>query len=285
MNQTDSLSLTQTTLTPPPQGESGGEWIWGKPYWDDWTWEKPYWQEAALSPLNDYGMAGDPVPYTVSGDSLVTLMLLVCFVMAVVSAASTRGFLSRQLKLLFRPHAVDTDISETSGEVRFQLFLIFVWCLLMAIVANHYVGYYQGATLVIDSELLALGIFFAVFVGYQLIYWSAYALVDHVFFTPQQNSQWLKIQLFLNASMGVTLFPAVMIMAYFNLSFEKVVYYYGFVFIFTKTIAFYKSWNIFFRQNGIYLQNFLYFCALEIIPLLSLGAGLMVLIDHLKLNY
>ncbi|MBP3213180.1 MAG: DUF4271 domain-containing protein [Prevotella sp.] len=285
MNQTDSLSLTQATLTPPPQGESGGEWIWGKPYWDDWTWEKPYWQETALSPLNDYGMAGDPVPYTVSGDSLVTLMLLVCFVMAVVSAASTRGFLSRQLKLLFRPHVVDTDISETSGEVRFQLFLIFVRCLLMAIVANHYVGYYQGATLVIDGELLALGIFFAVFVGYQLIYWSAYALVDHVFFTPQQNSQWLKIQLFLNASMGVTLFPAVMIMAYYNLSFEKVVYYYGFVFIFTKTIAFYKSWNIFFRQNGIYLQNFLYFCALEIIPLLSLGAGLMVLIDHLKLNY
>lgn len=233
-----------------------------------------------------FGVTGVPVPYTIRDDTLVTVLLLFCFVAFVISMAHTRDFVGRQLKRIFRTSLPgDDDFKETSGELRFQLFLILMSCLLMAVTAYYYTSYYLSDTLVVDSELLMLGIFFCVFVGYQLLRWSSYALVNPVFFPPRQNSLWGKTLLFLDAGMGVLIFPVVMLVVYFNLSFQKAVYYFLFVFIFTKSIAFYKCWSIFFRQNGIYLQTFLYFCALEIVPLLCLVAGLPILTEHLKLNF
>ena len=106
-----------------------------------------------------------------------------------------------------------------------------------------------------------------------------------MFFGSGPSQRWLKTLLFIAATEGVLLFPVVLLVVYFDLPLENAVYYYGFVFIFTKILAFYKSWTIFFRQNGIFLQIFLYFCALEIVPLLGLLGGLGVLIDQLKITF
>lgn len=235
--------------------------------------------------VDRFGVAGDPVPYAVRNDSIVALMLIFCFVVFVISIGRTREFVGRLLKRLFHPIPSENDFKETSGELGFQVFLIFMSCLLMAVTLYYFTTYVMADTLIIDSELLMLAIILAVFVGYQLLHGVCYAVVNHVFFTPQQNSQWLKTQLFIKASIGVLLFPVVMLVIYFNLSIEKAGYYFVFIFILAKSVTFYKCQNIFFRQNGIYLQIFLYFCALEIVPLLSLGAGLELLINHLKLNF
>ena len=56
--------------------------------------------------------------------------------------------------------------------------------------------------------------------------------------------------------------------------------------VFVKILTFYKSYIIFFAQNGLYLQNILYFCALEMVPLVSLWSGLAVIVNHkLKVNF
>jgi hypothetical protein len=235
--------------------------------------------------VDRFGVAGEPVPNAVRNDNVVTLILIICFVVFVISTGHTREFVGRQLKRLFHSQTSENDFKETSGELGFQFFLLFMSCLLMAVTMYGFTSYVLGDTLIIDSELLMLAIFLAVFMGYQFLHWVGYTVVNHVFFAPQQNSRWIKTQLFLKASMGALLFPVVMLSVYFNLSIEKAVYYFGFVLIFIKSVTFYKCWNIFFRQNGDYLQNFLYFCALEIVPLLSLGAALIILIEHLKLNF
>lgn len=239
----------------------------------------------AETAVNDFGVAGDPVPHTVRGDTFMTLLLLVCFMAFIVSVAQTRNFLGRQLKHLFYSHLNDSDqLSETSGELRFQLFLIVMSCLLTAVVIYHYISYYEAATLVIDSELLVVGIFFAVMLGYQLFRGAAYSLVNAVFFSPRQNEQWMKTVLFLNASLGALVFPVVLLVVYFNLSLENALYYFFFIFIFVETVTIYKCWSIFFSQKDVFLQTFLYFCALELTPLLCLAGGIVVLIEQLRLN-
>ena len=45
-----------------------------------------------------YGVAGDPVPYTIRGDNTITTLLLLCFIVSMISFARTHGFILRQAK-------------------------------------------------------------------------------------------------------------------------------------------------------------------------------------------
>ena len=95
----------------------------------------------------------------------------------------------------------------------------------------------------------------------------------------------MKVYLFLISIEGILLFPVVMLLAYFDLSMKNAVVYVAIVIFLAKILSFYKSYIIFFRRNGIFLQNFLYFCALEVIPLASLWGVLVILNSFLKVNF
>lgn len=232
-----------------------------------------------------YGVAGDPVPYTLRGDNLFTSLMLISFVILVVSLSNARRFIVRQLKDFFYfPHN-DSNISETLNELRFQLFLVLLVCLLLAITTYQYAREYVADSFMIDSDFLLVGLFTGSFLGYFLVKGLLYWLINAVFFEPRSCTHWLKQLLFITATEGVLLFPAVLLLVYFDLAIEKAAYYFAFVLILAKILTFYKAWSIFFRRKGIFLQFFLYFCALEIVPLLGLASGLGVLMDQLKINY
>lgn len=95
----------------------------------------------------------------------------------------------------------------------------------------------------------------------------------------EKNEQWLKAYLFLLSCEGVLLFPVVMLLSYFDLSLQVAVIYTIIVLVLVKILSFYKSYLIFFKRNGLFLQIILYFCALEVVPLSALWGGL-VLISH-----
>ena len=71
------------------------------------------------------GVAGDPVPYTVHSDNLLTGLLLFCLIVAVIAFSSVKDFLLRQVKSFFYfSHEAASDMSETAIELRFQFFLV-----------------------------------------------------------------------------------------------------------------------------------------------------------------
>ena len=231
-----------------------------------------------------FGVAGDPVPYTLRSDNLFTSLVLISFVILVVSISNARRFIVRQLKDFFYLHESE-NISETSGELRFQLFLVFLTCLMLAIASYQYIVDFVAGTFMLDSNFLLVALLTGAFMGYFLLKGLLYWGIDAVFFEMKQGERWLKQLLFITATEGVLLFPAVLLIVYFDLPLDKAFYYFGFVFIFTKFLSFYKTWSIFFRRNGIFLQIFLYFCALEIVPILGFASGMWLLIDQLKINY
>ena len=76
-----------------------------------------------------------------------------------------------------------------------------------------------------------------------------------------------------------------LLQVYFGLSVEKALVIIVFTLLLGKIMSFYKSWVIFFRQNDFVLQIFLYFCALEIMPLLALWGVLMQIVKYLEVIY
>lgn len=242
-----------------------------------------YHPEAETGP---FGVAGEPVPYTVRGDDMFTSLLLICFAVFVISISQARSIIARQFHHFFYlPHGNNDEIAETSGELRFQFFLVLVGCLLLSITTHQYATDFVAETFSLPNDFAFVMLFFSIFVGYFLVKWAIYSVVNTVFFGNGPNRHWLKTLLFLTAIEGVLLFPIVLLVVYFDMPLQNAVYYYVFVFIFTKILTFYKALSIFFWRNGLFLQIILYFCALEIVPLLVLVGGVGVLIEHLKITF
>jgi hypothetical protein len=234
-----------------------------------------------------YGVAGDPVPYTMREDNVITGLLLVLFIMAFIAFANSWRFITRQAKNFFyvpRSEAV-TAITETSGEIRFQIFLVLLSCLLLSILQFFYTRHYIGDTFILSSQYQLIAIYFGMYAAYFVLKAVLYTFVNSVFFDSKKNVHWMKALLFITSTEGVLLFPVVLLQVYFDLSMQNVVIYFIVVLVLVKMLAFYKCYIIFFRQIGVFLQIILYFCALEIIPLAALWGALVITGNYLKINF
>jgi hypothetical protein len=205
-----------------------------------------------------FGVAGDPVPYVVRNDNLITGLLLLCFVLTIVVLPQFK---------------------------RFRGLLTFQTCLLFSIVVYFLTKEYVTTTFVIDSDYQLILIFLGMLVVYALLKSGLYTMVNLVFFDGKRNKQFLGDLLLSYAAQGVMLMPAVFLLVYFGLSLQNVLYFFAFVVFSGKIWAFYKSFAIFFRQIGGFLQIILYFCALEIVPLAVLVGIWALLVDMLKINF
>ena len=237
-------------------------------------------------PGGRYGTAGDPVPYSVHGDNVLTLLLLSCFIVAVIAFSNVRGFFARQAKHFFnmsRPAA--TEITETATEVRFQVFLAFLAGLLLSLLFYFYTLHYVGETFVLKSQYHLIVIYMGIIVSYMLVKTMVQSLVNMVFFGGKKNIQWIKAVLFVTSVEGIVLFPLVILRAYFDLSMQNVVIYFIIVLIIVKILTIFKAFVIFFRRNVVSLQIILYFCALEMVPLLALWGTLVFTANNLKINF
>ncbi|MDD7258038.1 MAG: DUF4271 domain-containing protein [Prevotellaceae bacterium] len=233
-----------------------------------------------------YGIAGDPLPYAMRNDHVVTGLLLACFILALLAFARTKHFIFRQAKKFFyvpRSENVTTP-TDTTGEYRFLMFLILQTGLICSLLIFFYTLQNIADTFVLASQYQLIGIFFGCIMVYFVFRTLLATLLNLVFFNAKKNMRWLEAMLFLTAVEGVVLFPLVLLQSYFDLSMQGAVMYMSIVLILVKLLTFYKCYVIFFKNNGPLLQIILYFCALEIIPLIALGGFLIKIVDYLKIN-
>lgn len=231
------------------------------------------------------GVAGTPIPYAIAHDNLITSLLLGCFIIAMFTMARTRAFITRQIKSFYYiSHEQANQLTETSGEVWFLLFMGLQTCLLFAIIYINYVRERMGDTFIIEQYQM-VGMFTFIVATYFLIRSILYWLTGWVFFSKKKNVQWQRSSLFLISAEGMLLFPIVILLTYFNITMKSVMIYAFFIVIFIKILSFYKLYVIFFKRKGIFLQIFLYFCALEIVPLFVIGGLLLIINNYLKVNF
>lgn len=231
------------------------------------------------------GLLGDDVPYSVSSDNTISIVLLCCFLLGMLALSLSRSFMVRQIKNFFYMPRSVADTTETDYEVNVQGFLI----LQTALTAG--VFYYLFSRLFLHNDfsdlpqLEVIAIFTAVFIGYFVVKKIVYSIVDWVFFSPKNNDLWSKAWLFLTATEGLLLFPMMLLQVYFGIPLRTAIIYSVIVIILVKLLSFYKSYSIFFKRGGGFMQNILYFCALEMVPFLTLVGILLITGNYLKVNY
>ena len=232
------------------------------------------------------GVAGDPVPYNIHNDSVITSILLCFFILTVVAYANTHEFMNRQLKKFFYvPNDASLEVIETGTELRVQLFMVLLSCVLLSLLYYLYVIHYVGDTFILKSQYFLIAIYMVMMVGYFTVKWWLYTFVNTVFFGSKKNKHWLKAKLFISSMEGVVFLPVLLLQAYFDITEKNVVIYFVVVLIFVKILTFFKCYVAFFRRNVVKLQIILYFCALEMVPLLAFWGALDYVTDSLKINF
>ena len=238
-----------------------------------------------LSAQDYFGMSGDPVPYSYANDNLVTSLLIIGFLLIAFAFSRMSNFIVGQAKNFIHPSQNRLTLSETSSEIYMQIVLTFLACIVYALLYYLYATEYLAKTYVTTSEYVLLGIFLVVFVGYFLMRFGLYTMVNNLFFDSSRNKKFLTSLLYLSSIEGLLLYPALALLAFMHLPAQNAIWYCLTVVILVKILTFYKSFTIFFKQNDLFLQIILYFCALEMVPLFTLWGGLSVIVDILKINF
>ena len=239
-----------------------------------------------LSKQEPVGVLANPAPYNSGTDSMVAILVFAGLVAALLSLAISHGFIVRQIKNFFYlENDRTTSVPDTAAEIGGQITLVFFSCIMIA------VGWYHACTLGEDSLLweapvwVMLLLYILVTVGYFLFKAILYQFVNWVFFDVKKNEQWNKSQLFVTAMEGVAFAPLMMLMVYGDVPPQIVFIIAVVVVILTKILTFYKCYLIFFGRIGAFLQIILYFCALEMIPLMGLAGIMVALNNNLKINF
>ncbi|MCI6234133.1 MAG: DUF4271 domain-containing protein [Prevotella sp.] len=230
------------------------------------------------------GILGDPVPYALSNDSTISGLILGIFILALLSVSGSLTFIMRQAKNFFYLPRTAANITETTGEIRFQLFLVMQTALLIGIIYYLYSHTIAQLDYVLDSQILVIAIFSLITIGYFVFRGVAYNVVNWVFFTRERTDQWNKTLMFLTSLEGVALFPMVVVQVYFRINMSTTLVYAIAVIVLCKILLFYKAYVIFFRRRPLSLQIFLYFCALEIVPVMALIGAFTLTDSYLTLN-
>ena len=209
-------------------------------------------------------------------DSIISTILVFCFIVAVIGFSQSSRFVIQQFKTIFRaPGKKATGIKGTATELRYLSFFVLQTCLLGALICFFSMREKMSDNFT-DDQHIAIAVFGGIILLYLIVKIALYQLTGWVFFNKRQTRLWIKFMLFSFSTIGIVLYPIVLLDAYFNLSIQITLTCVAIIVILFKILAFYKAFLIFFSKKPVYLQFFLYFCALEIIPLFAMLACLVV---------
>ena len=237
-------------------------------------------------PGGRFGVAGDPVPYSIHNDSVITSILLAFFILVVIAIANIHEFIVRQFKNFFYiPREGTSEMTETGTELRIQVFMVFLSSLLLSLLFYFYTIHYIGDTFVLESQSHLIAVYLVLMIVYFTAKVILYSVVNSVFFDSKRKQHWFKTLLFISSMEGLILFPAVLLQTYFDMSEKNVILYFTIVLFFVKILTFFKCYVVFFRRNVVKLQIILYFCALEMVPLIAFWVTLDIVAKSLKINF
>lgn len=242
--------------------------------------------EVHASQAAESGFQGTPISYSPRTDDAIALTLLACFFLSSIALARGKKFLTQQVKD-FVLHRERTSIfdSSTAADVRYLIVLIVQTCVLVGIT---FFNYFHDTTPVLMervSPLLLLSIYVGSCLAYFLLKWLLYMFLGWTFFNKNRTNMWLESYSTLIYYVGFALFPFVLFLVYFDLSFTNLIIIGAIILIFTKILMFYKWIKLFFHHFGTLFLLILYFCALEIVPCLLLYQGMIQMNNILLIKF
>ena len=227
------------------------------------------------------GVAGDPVIYRLRHDDIVTSTLLVSFVLMMWVVAASWKFLRDMVKDFFY-HRIRPNLfaDRVDTELRGRFFLVAQTCFLQGILFVDYVQDVLPEMFDRASPYVLLSVGTTVVGGYYLSKLCFYNFVNSVFFDAARRRLWNDTYFVSILLIGVILLPLTLLVVFFDLPFSQALTAYVLLMAFVKILLLYKANRIFFSSLSGSLHVILYFCALEIAPLLFTWRLLETITQH-----
>ncbi|KAA6329505.1 hypothetical protein EZS27_021697 [termite gut metagenome] len=212
--------------------------------------------------------------------------LLACFFLLAFLLNRSKRFLLQQFKDFITHHRERVSIFFTSGliDIRYSLLLILQTCLFVGFC----IFYYFECKLPILAEhfsfLSLTGIYMCVCLAYLIFKWIVYFCLGQVFFDRTKIRLWMESYSILVYSLGFVLFPVILLLVYLDLSIVYIIIVGLLLIVTIKLLMFYKWIKLFSINVYNLLLLFLYFCAIEIVPLFLFYEGLTQLNNALLIN-
>ena len=231
-------------------------------------------------------MIGEPIPYQMKTDDIVTIVLLFCMLLATIALTMIGKPWGRKLAQLplFNFRQNDLTVTETPGGI--QPFLLIQMGLSVTLLLF-------DITIRMNQPLVGLplpsssmlAIYMALAILFLLFRWLLYRFVLWMFVPPAHIPFIMEAWTNSVCVEGMFLLPLLVIDIYYNVQFVLFVIVLFVVSIIPRIWLFYWQKKLFSLNFYGSLLIFLYFCALEIFPVVLIAIGTRQLNRYLLFNY
>ena len=223
-------------------------------------------------PYHPYGYAATATPYRLRQDGWSGLMLLLCLVLAASLVVRLRKKFGELLRGVFFPIPGKTDEPLVDDPLRYSTRLVAV-CLLSlsaAMVTFAYTQHDVGFYLFPETPYILLAAFLLLWLSYFLLKRLTCSFVNWIFFRSEKIFTWQRAYTFLFVAEAVFSLVVALVAVYLPVSSEQVLFMSLFLVALFKLLLLFKTYQIFFPKLYGTLHLIVYFCTLELMPLLVL---------------
>jgi hypothetical protein len=211
-------------------------------------------------------------PQTIVYHDVVVGVMLVVFVVLSLTLYHNFHYAVVRFKEFF---STERKFSKTTnlpaiGEVRNTLLLTTVSCLCLGLIFAEQ-DLHLEAIFSLHYSFPMLMVFVAmVFMAHLFLKGLLYSVINWVFFSPEKNREWNHSYFFLTSIFAYLIFPVTLVDVFAHYNFKNVSFCLLFLLLLYKILLFFKlSVNFRAKKHG-YVLIFLYFCTVELVPLLMI---------------
>ena len=227
------------------------------------------------------GFDGVLRPYQLMQDEWVTLLVLLCFAFLVLIQKKIRTYVSEQARDFFLPsrNITKKDKISTNSERLIPWVMMLLICIMGGLSVYMYNQNRQIFFLGQMSPYQLIGLYTGIWAAYFLVKLLLSGFLNWIFFDREKKLKWRKSVFFLFTVEALLFFPLIIITIYLNLPPHIPLQIAFILVIFIKILHLYKTFLIFFPKFHGTLHLIVYFCTLEIVPLMAVFMALIRVTD------
>lgn len=225
----------------------------------------------AVSPLVTAWETRSSQPFTLMGDDIVIGVLLLCFLIIAVALADKSHYLHQMIYGYSMGHTrAQSDNIRTSRSFYLRTTLLLQTCISAALVFTYYLWTkgHVGDSSQCWKYLVAGTIAAATYILIKVVF---FIIVNNTLYSKQQAAAWTQVFGDTCILSGIVFFAFAMCCISFELSTSFVLIGAAVLLGIIEIWLILRAFHIFFTKKYGLLQLFIYFCTLELIPLLVLG--------------
>jgi len=223
--------------------------------------------------LPDKGMVSNMRKQTLANDVNTAGLLLLIFIAIAIIFHKGRYLIAYRIKDFFHSKRKYSDeyVNPNTSAWRNNLALCSVLSLSLSLIVYQFTrDSLSSAMWNPYLPLVLVGGTFIIFLAWIYLKGLLHYFLNWVFFDRESRKKWMSSYFLINSLSAFIVFPISLLAIFGNMTPKITLYSLLFVLILAKILLFFKIVNNFKVRNSEYLFIFLYFCAVEIVPVLAM---------------